>query len=423
MKKSKFNLLNFSLFVTTIICISTAHAEGNNAVNYKSPLADQKSTSKVLNVGANTADISRVSNSKPTKFSKRSEKDSSINKRNSRIKHSTSHELNNSGQTNFPNKQSNHRVRNKPENFTRLHEVANVTNRMRQAQQMEQVNNAQQQLREFERNSNAMSDPATDTAFEGKGLGMEDRNMPELRGMRRSDCITNPADCVSQPENQPGRFSDSTYSGASAAGAPEDDGKASDATLVGQSFAGNLRTSSSSKSTYLNSDGTTTVVLMETSAGGLKSIETIATFDKEGNEIASEVTYRNGEEGIEETQHSEGKVNTEFRETGNDEAGQPSDSGWTNPNACNYNPITKQCQGARRVTHEDMTGQPSPIDDGTDTNDSSTPNVGAVAVTNPGGGDWVVDVNRNSNSRSKIDENVVDPEEMIPGGPLPEPGE
>ena len=104
---------------------------------------------------------------------------------------------------------------------------------------------------------------------------------------------------------------------------------------------------------------------------------------------------------------------------GNAQSGQPSgdwNGGWHNPFACNYNVATGLCMGIRRVSHGDMTGQPSRNDEDPGSGHTAYPNVGTAAVTNPG----ETDHSRHSGGSggSRIWDGVVDPEEIVPG-PLP----
>ena len=74
--------------------------------------------------------------------------------------------------------------------------------------------------------------------------------------------------------------------------------------------------------------------------------------------------------------------------SGADDRGQPDPTGRTvGPvDKCNFNPITGKCQGPAqsRVYDGEMIGQPSPTDEGDQGPGPGTPNVGPIAVTNPG---------------------------------------
>ena len=110
---------------------------------------------------------------------------------------------------------------------------------MNQAAQAARVFEEMQGLRDLEaarlgRDTQQNALPGEGTALGNATLGIDELELPVLRGMQRSDCITNPMDCVRPSERSPGHLPRQPAAGGDV---PDNRGVASDGEdTVNQTF-------------------------------------------------------------------------------------------------------------------------------------------------------------------------------------------
>jgi hypothetical protein len=306
------------------------------------------------------------------------------------------------------------------------HEAARAA---QNAQQLEQLRRLEQARRGIGQTPAGAVDPAGGTVLGGKqpAPGAAGGGNPQP-GSAARDCVRNPAGCVTLP-GQRGRVAGQPGSPVSGM-LKGDRSAASDTTTV---------------SNTTDSDGNK-ITITSTERDDGSSTTRVETRDPQSSEpVSSSVTSvrPDGSSTTKGATHNVDGTTTLFSSAldagGNPDAkhppeattvGEPEDGpfgqpGENTPGAgndnCNWNPVLGRCTKPQ-TSHQDMTGQPGPgqKDTASTGTESSAPQLGSEAVTNPGDSNYSSGRTGGSGGGRPID--MRDPPKGVPGTEPVPPG-